>query len=452
VLCAAAPHAVLAGNAAALLRTDGITLECGSFSSPPAGVDLLVQVVGRGDVAAAAIQQAAFRSAAPPCPVLIAALGLSTDELGALLEGGAADFLRMPSEAEDLPLRVRRILRRDSAGSPAASRRTAVELPGLVGDSPAFTKQLARIPLFAKCDANVLILGDTGTGKEVCAQAIHYLSARSGRPWVAVNCAAIPTELAEAELFGHVRGAFTHAHRDRAGLISEAEGGTLLLDEIDSLSPRAQGKVLRFLQEREYRRLGSDAVLRADVRVIAASNRQLELLCARGEFRQDLLYRLNVLTLRLPPLKARVTDVPQLAACFVRAASRQWQKTPPALSPAVLARLLTHDWPGNVRELKNVMERAVLLCDGDTIGIDDVDLDGAEIAAPPHVAQSFRAAKARVVETFERAYIEQLLTSSRGNVTHAARAAQKNRRAVFELMRKYAIGAERFRPAVDASA
>jgi len=300
--------------------------------------------------------------------------------------------------------------------------------------------------LLARYDASVLILGETGTGKEVCAQAIHYLSARAGRPWVAVNCGAIPTELVEAELFGHVKGAYTHAHSTRAGLVREAEGGTLFLDEIDSLPYGAQAKLLRFLQDKEYRAVGANQVVRADVRVIAATNRNPVQLAARGTFRQDLLFRLNVLTLHLPLLRDRQSDIPTLALYFMRGAARQWQKAMPSLSPAALKKLVAYGWPGNVRELKNVMERAVLMSSASLLAAHDIDLDGSSaLPDPPHDDESFRAAKARMVETFERSYIEQLLASNAGNVTHAARAAKKNRRAFFELMRKYKIDSDAYR-------
>ncbi|NNU42330.1 sigma-54-dependent Fis family transcriptional regulator [Ramlibacter sp. B156] len=317
-------------------------------------------------------------------------------------------------------------------------------LRALVGHSPAFVQQVARLPVFARYDASVMILGDTGTGKELCARAIHYLSARADNPWIPVNCAAIPAELLEAELFGHVKGAYTGAHAARPGLVREAEGGTLFLDEIDSLPRAAQGKLLRFLQDKECRAVGADTVQHADVRIIAASNRPLMQLRADGAFRQDLLYRLNVLTLHLPALRERRADIAQLTMHFVRGAAVQWQRPAPTLSGDALQRLISHDWPGNVRELKNVVERAVLMCGGDTLSAADIDLDGTagDVAA---CEDSFRMAKARMVEHFERAFIQQLLASNGGNVTRAAQAAKKNRRAFFELMRKYRIEPAPFR-------
>ena len=299
--------------------------------------------------------------------------------------------------------------------------------------------------MLASCDAGVLILGETGTGKEVCAQAIHYLSARTSRPWVAVNCGAMPTELVENELFGHVKGAYTTAHAGRSGLVREAEGGSLFLDDVDCLPLSAQVKLLRFVQEREYRPVGSNSVQRADVRLIAASNHRLPQMVTRGEFRQDLYFRLNVLTLELPPLRERQSDVPALARHFLHRFSERHGRHIVAFSPRAMERLMAHDWPGNVRELQHAIERAVLLGRGPTLGEDDIEIDGVSPVSSEDA--SFRAAKDRVVRQFERGYIERLLASCGGNVTHAAAQAGKNRRAFFELMRKHDIAAARFRDA-----
>ncbi|MCG2593175.1 sigma-54 dependent transcriptional regulator [Ramlibacter sp. XY19] len=403
VVCAAPAQAALAETIASFLRLEGQAAECADLDADVSGDELVVLLASAPDLAAALAQLAARRDAVDGCTVPLA----------------------LPACAPSPP-------------HPA--------LRALVGESPAFQQQVARLPVFAKYDASVMILGDTGTGKELCAQAIHYLSARAEGPWVAVNCAAIPTELLESELFGHVKGAYTHAHAGRAGLVREAEGGTLFLDEIDSLPYESQGKLLRFLQDKAYRAVGSSALEQADVRIIAASSRRLEQLRATSTFRQDLLYRLNVLTLHMPSLRERRTDIAQLALHFLRSAAAQWQKPVPALSAAALQKLLAHDWPGNVRELKNVVERGVLMCPGGVLGPADIDLDGMpEITVADAGPESFRSAKARVVETFERGFILQLLACSGGNVTRAAQAAGKNRRAFFELMRKYSIESGDFR-------
>lgn len=424
-------------------------IETGSFASALREPDLLIQVVAPGDVPAAHQQIATLRASCPASAVLVAAVDLGGPQIDGLLRAGACDFLRLPAAPHELGLRVRRVLGLCHGEEPVRPRPIHPALRDLIGDSPAFVRQIARIPVLAKYDASVLILGETGTGKEVCAQAIHYLSARSGRPCVAVNCGAIPTELVEAELFGHVKGAYTNAHSNRTGLVREAEGGTLFLDEIDSLPYGAQAKLLRFLQDKEYRPVGSSQALRADVRVIAATSRNPAELAAHGRFRRDLLFRLNVLTLHLPLLRERQSDIPSLALYFLRGAARQWQKTVPGLAPAALKKLMAYEWPGNVRELKNVMERAVLMSSSGSLTAQDIDLDGSLVSGfRADEEESFRTAKARVVENFERNYIEQLLATNAGNVTHAARAAKKNRRAFFELMRKYKIDSDAYREGV----
>jgi two-component system response regulator GlrR len=324
---------------------------------------------------------------------------------------------------------------RETAPRPAAMR-------DVVGSAPAFVQQLAKLPSIAACHAGVLILGETGTGKEVFARAVHYRSARAARPLVAVNCGAIPAELVESELFGHVRGAYTTAHASRDGLVREAEGGTLFLDDVDCLPAPAQVKLLRFVQEKEYRAVGASAVRRADVRIVAASNRDLTRLAAQGEFRSDLYYRLNVLTLNLPALRERREDIPALAAHFLRHFALELDRPPCELAPSALDKLVRHAWPGNIRELRHVIERAVLMAPGTRLEAADIEISGA--TALPATA-TFQEMKARVIDDFERSYIESLLCRTGGNITHAAQAAGKNRRAFFELIRKHSIAPQRFR-------
>lgn len=323
----------------------------------------------------------------------------------------------------------------------------APAIRGLVYVSEACARVAAKLPLIASCNANVLISGETGTGKEVCARAVHYLSDRASRPWVAVNCGALPTELVENELFGHAKGAYTTAHAANAGLVRQAEGGTLFLDEVDSLPLPAQSKLLRFLQEHEYRPVGSTTVVHADVRVIAASNGDLQSAIRSGLFRQDLFFRLNVLSVALPALRERRVDIPVLAQHFAQEFAREYGKPALRVTPAAVQLLLQHDWPGNVRELRHVTERAVLLCGGGELDVQDIDIDGVD-KLPPAFTESFNAAKRRVVGRFERGYIEQLLSAHGGNVTHAAQAARKDRRAFFELIRKHGIDPQRFRSPV----
>jgi two-component system, NtrC family, response regulator GlrR len=388
-----------------------------------------------------------LRRERPDCAILVAGSGFGAEHIAALFGAGVHDFVGAPLCGDELWARLQRalgLLATDAA--PAVLSAMNPHMRDFIGHSPAFLKQIAKLPTIAGCDAGVLILGETGTGKEVCAQAIHYSSARASKPWIAVNCGAIPLELIESELFGHVRGAYTTAHTSREGLVAEAEGGTLFLDDIDTLPMSAQAKLLRFLQEHEYRAVGANAVRRADVRVIAASNRNLAAVMARGEFRRDLYFRLNVLTLTLPPLRERQEDIPELAQHMVGRFSKKQQRQPPALSPQAVKKLLAHDWPGNVRELQHVIERSLLLSKGPILAAADIDIAGGGGGTTDHSGESFQTAKDRVVEQFERNYIEQLLVIFEGNVTHAAQEAKKNRRAFFELIRKHGIEPQRFRP------
>jgi two-component system response regulator GlrR len=274
------------------------------------------------------------------------------------------------------------------------------------------------------------------------ARAIHYLSARVQQPFIPVNCGAIPVDLVENELFGHARGAFTGAATTTAGLIQEADGGTLFLDEIDTLPSLAQVKLLRFLQEKEYRPLGSAKIHHANLRVIAASNAAVEQAVAEGKFRQDLYYRLNVIPLILPLLRDRQDDIPLLARHFLRKYAAEFQKNVTAFSAGALQKLVHHTWPGNVRELEHLIERAVVLSQWEIIEEQDLRLPEVSV---PHAGRSFKQAKAEAIVLFERAYLQNLLIASQGSLIKAARTAQKHRRALWQLIHKHGIDSSRFK-------
>jgi DNA-binding NtrC family response regulator len=314
----------------------------------------------------------------------------------------------------------------------------------LIGQSPIFLQQAQKISLIASCEANVLIVGETGTGKELYARAIHYGSARAGRPFMPVNCGAIPAELVENELFGHIRGAFTSASSLQVGLIEEANGGTLFLDEIDCLPVHAQVKLLRFLQEKEYRPLGSSRMRRADVRVVAASNLNLEEAVDTGKVRQDLFYRLNIISLTLPPLRDRREDIPLLARHFLARYSREFDSQVSDFSDEAMDMLMVYSWPGNVRELEHAVERAIVMCNKPLIQASDIVLSNQAVAGK---RESLREAKAKEIERFEKNYIQGVLSACRGNITRAAQISQKNRRAFWQLIQKYRIDVSRFKPA-----
>jgi len=348
--------------------------------------------------------------------------------------------------------------RRDSSagsavqsGSAPGGRATAEELH-LLGRSPVFTAAVDLIRRLAPSDAPVLIRGETGTGKELAARAIHYWSERRGGPFIPVNCGALPDTLVESELFGHARGAFTDAREAHPGLVAQARGGTLFLDELETLSPRGQVALLRFLEDQQYRPVGGSRVHAGDVRVVGATNAELAQMSARGEYRQDLLFRLNVLVVDLPPLRDRGEDVVLLAESFIARLARRYQRPAARLSADAVARLRDHDWPGNVRELENLIHRELLLADGDELRLASLPPAAGRALAPkttaakgPLTQRSFREAKARAVDEFERAYIVELLTRAKGNVSLAARLAGKERSRLGKLLRKHGWSGATFR-------
>jgi two-component system response regulator GlrR len=419
-----------------------------SLAAVPADCALLVACATPANAAAmhTALQRVAREQ--PTLPMLALCCGLADSQLAQWLPTGVREFAMWPCGDGELSMRIAHALGRPPGTGDAGTAALAdVRRCGFIGCSPAFNRVLQQLPAIAGCDAGVLIVGETGTGKELFARAVHYLSARAGMPCVAVNCGAVPADLVEAELFGHVRGAYTTAHASRHGLVKEAEGGTLFLDDVDGLPLAAQASLLRFLQEHEYRAVGSNQLQHANVRVVAASNRDLGALARAGTFRPDLYFRLKVLTLTLPPLRERHADIAELARHFCERFARQYQRPCPGLSAQALQHLLGYDWPGNVRELEHVVERAVLLGRTTMIEADELDLPLAAGTDAMHDGDSFQAQKARLVADFERQYIEQLLAQCEGNVSLAAREAKKNRRAFFALMRKHHIEAGRFRAA-----
>jgi DNA-binding NtrC family response regulator len=316
----------------------------------------------------------------------------------------------------------------------------------MVGESTAFGKAVQAIRRIAGCDATVLIQGETGTGKELAARAIHYLGARRDFPFVPVNCGALPESLVENELFGHVRGAYTDAREAAEGLVGDAADGTLFLDEIEALTAKAQVVLLRFLEDGLYRPLGARRAVQANVRVIAASNVDLQRLVREGRFRDDLMYRLRIMTVEMPPLRARADDIPLLVEHFLRKLSRQYPNVRRTVSSELMAALLRYPWPGNVRELENLLHRAYLSSDGPQIGPEATELPSAAergVSPPASDADGFRSGfsveKARAIEAFERAYVRWAMELSRGNVSAAARRSGKERRAFGKLLKKYGI-------------
>lgn len=371
-----------------------------------------------------------------PCIMLTAyASGGNTIEAMRL---GAFDHLTKPVARAALVQTLERALRSARViepDEPADDAAAAAEDSELVSSSEAMREVFKRIGMAAGSDATVLVLGETGTGKELVARALHRASARSARPFVAVNCAAIPAELMESELFGHVKGAFTGATADRLGRFREADGGTLFLDEIGDMPLATQAKILRVLQEREITPVGGTRVLPVDVRVVAATHRDLPAAVAEGRFREDLWYRLQVVSLVLPPLRERLGDVLLLAEHFLR---RIGGVAPKRLSAAAARRLVGHRWPGNVRELRNAMERAAIMAHGKFIELEHIDLQPAAVSAGVDIAWDGTLANA--VAQVEREMVRRALVETGGNRAEAARRLGLSRQQLYRKLAEHGLG------------
>lgn len=355
---------------------------------------------------------------------------------------GAFDYLTKPLNFDELLIQLERAIdnrRKTSELEAYRSEEDAAQGLEIVGRSPAMQKLYKLIGQVSTTDSTVLIRGESGTGKEVVARAIHRHSLRGSRRLVKVNCASIPETLLEAEMFGHERGAFTGAAQRRIGKFQYAAGGTLFLDEIGELSPSTQAKLLRVLQEFTIERLGSNVTIPLDVRLLAATNCDLELAVREGRFREDLYYRLNVVTLTVPPLRERRKDIPELAAFLIRRAAARLKMQTPTLSEDAVELLAARDWPGNVRELEHCLERTLILGRSGVIRPEDVALDAGPPAADPvggfPLDEGLHAAVARL----ERGMIERALAASGGNRTRAAGILKINRRLLYDKLREYGL-------------
>jgi len=318
----------------------------------------------------------AVKSSSPETVVLVITAFATSDSAVEAMKQGAYDYLTKPFQVDEVQLIIRNALekRRLSTENMLLKREMASQssFAKIVGQSEAMQKVFDVVKKVADARSNILICGESGTGKELVARAIHYNSARSPMPFVAVNCSAVPETLLESELFGHVKGSFTGAISNKAGLFEVANGGTIFLDEIGDTTPTIQVKLLRVIQEREFRRVGGNQDMKVDVRVIAATNRDLEKAVAEGAFREDLYYRLDVIPIRLPPLRLRTGDIPLLVTHFLEKFSQDSAKPAPILTPEALHVLLEHEWRGNVRELENLIERVVAFSSGNPVTEADV--------------------------------------------------------------------------------
>ncbi|MCC7543081.1 MAG: sigma-54-dependent Fis family transcriptional regulator [Deltaproteobacteria bacterium] len=366
---------------------------------------------------------------------------------------GAYDYVTKPFEPEELRAVVLRALARGGLDTTGAERDPTERLPGVIARSAVMAELAQLVRRVAASDATALVLGETGTGKELVARALHDLSRRSERRFVAVSCAAIPSELLESELFGYARGAFTGAQRDRAGIFEEADHGTLFLDEIGELRSSLQAKLTRALEQRAVRRLGESRERPVDVRLVAATHRDLEQMVRADRFREDLWYRLRVAVIRLPPLRERREDIPLLAAHFLReAASVSAGTSVKGFTDAALDALGAHGWPGNVRELRAAVERATIVARSERIDVGDLppEVLGVRTAATADLsAVSYQDALEAGKEEATRRYLESVLRRFRGRVPDAARHSGIERESFYRLLRKHGLRPDDYRGEPD---
>ncbi len=390
---------------------------------------------------------AAAHARRPGLPFVLVTAHATVETAVAALRQGAVHYLTKPIRFDELAL----VLRHAVAGE--RSRRDVLRLRGeleraagfeeLVGSSPAMRQVFTMVDQVAPTDATVLLRGETGTGKELVARAIHRRSPRRDRPFVAVNCTAVPRELMESEFFGHEKGAFTGSVARRVGRFEQADGSTLFLDEVGDLDHTVQAKLLRVLQEQEITRVGAQDAVRVDVRIVTATNRDLEAAVKEGRFRDDLYYRLNVIPITLPPLREKPQDLPALLEHFLGSFSVRYGRPAPPPPPETLAALEGYAWPGNVRELRNLCERAVLMGWAGVLSM--VGAARTEEAALVDPALPLLEARQRLVERFEREYVTRLLRLHHGRIGEVARAAGIAERNLYEKMKTYGLSRDDYR-------
>ncbi len=372
----------------------------------------------------------AIRARDPALPVIVLTAHGTIPDAVAAMQQGLFGYLTKPYDATTLIDLLKRATRLSGCGTENGD--DSNWRSEIITASPAMDALLAEARLAAQSEAALLIQGESGTGKELLARAIHQASPRSKKPFVAINCGAIPAELLESELFGHVKGSFTGATRDHPGLFQSAQGGTVFLDEIGDMPLPLQVKLLRVLQEGEVRPVGSTETRAVDVRILSATHRNLEEAITRGEFREDLYYRLNVVGLTLPPLRERREDIPLLAQHFLGMLTEKYNRRIRGFAPDALDMLTASDWPGNIRQLNNVLEQCVALCTTSTI---PASLVARALRDKPAEIQPLAEARA----TFERDYLISLLKLTRGQVSEVARLAGRNRTEVYRLLQRHGL-------------
>jgi DNA-binding NtrC family response regulator len=427
VVTAASPAAVAA--AVAEQTFDALLLDLNyarDTTSGKEGMDLLTRV----------------NAVYPNLPIVVMTAWGSVEGAVAAMRRGARDYVEKPWDNARLVSILRaqvelgRALRETGRVEEESRRPRRDGLPELIGDSRAMQPVRRMMERVAPSDANVLITGEHGTGKEVVARWIHAAGSRASNAMVTVNAGGISEGVFESELFGHVKGAFTDARADRTGYFEMADGGTLFLDEIGNLSPKLQAKLLRVLQTGEFQRVGSSRTQKANVRILSATNADLAREIAEGRFREDLLYRLNTVEIRLPPLRERRDDVPLLVNHFLRKRAARYGRTPPAVAPEAMQALLDYAWPGNIRELEHAVERALLMMQGDTVQLADLALPTAAGAAAPAAGGSVDEMP---LEEVERVLIRKALQRHDGNVSQAAEALGLSRSALYRRLQRYGL-------------
>lgn len=390
----------------------------------------------------------------PRIPVIVMTAYATIETAVETIQKGAYDYITKPFRRERILLTIDKVMKWQAMVNENLALRKALaekdEASALIGSSAVIRDIYRRIKQVAPTTGTVLITGASGTGKELAARAIHQYSLRNSKKMVTINCTAIPEDVIESELFGHVKGAFTGAWKDKRGLVEEAHEGSLFLDEIGDLTPRLQTKLLRLLQEGEYKPVGSVITRKADLRFIAATNHNLKSDIREKRFREDLYYRLNVIHFELPPLKDRRQDIPVLSLYFLNKYARVNQKEIHGISPEAMQALMTHDFPGNVRELENTIERGVIFCAGNQLELKDLFLESEPGPLPLDsdndvFGLSFKEAKDKMTDFFHRRYIQTLLQKSGGNISRAAEMAGIQRQYLHRLMKETGIDADNFK-------
>jgi len=379
----------------------------------------------------------------PDTPIIILTAYGTIESAVNAMQRGAYSYLTKPFDYRELLMHISNALEKKRLSGEIKRLKAVIgekySFENIVAHSEKMQRVLEQVSRVAETDSTIYIHGESGTGKELIARALHLTSKRSGKPFVAVNCAALPESLLESELFGHVKGAFTGAYTDRDGLFARAHGGSIFLDEIGATSSALQAMLLRVLEEREFYPVGMDRSIKVDVRVIVSTNKDLEEEVKRGNFREDLFYRIHVIPIHLPPLRERKEDIPPLANFFLKKFSQQMKKEVKGILPSALQKLMLYHWPGNVRELENTIEYAVVMTTQDVISEEFIIFTDSR-----HVRDQFKPFK-EAKKDFEKQYLTQLLNYAKGNITKASKLAGKYRADLYNLIKKYHLRPEDFK-------